>query len=469
MADLKEECGIFGIYDKKGSTNAARTVYYGLFALQHRGQEAAGIAVNDGEKTRCIKNMGLVSEVFDDTILNMLNGNMAIGHVRYSTTGSNSVENAQPLSAKYAKGTLTVAHNGNIANAGKIRSELEENGAIFHSTSDSEIIAYLIARARINTHNVEDALSEIMPRLIGSYSLIIMTPHKIIGARDPHGIRPLCLGKIGEQYVLSSESCALDTVGATFVRDLEPGEIVVISDKGISSKTNHCGQKPALCIFEHIYFARPDSVIDGQSVNEARVQAGRMLAQQHPVDADVVIGVPDSGLASAIGYSKESGIPYGVGLIKNRYIGRTFIQPTQAMRESSVALKLNVLKANVEGKRVIMVDDSIVRGTTIANIVRLLKNAGATEVHVMISSPEFLYPCYFGTDIPNREQLACVNNTVEELRNKIGADSLGFLSKDNIEDICKQAKFKTFCKGCFTGKYPCNIEYTKSADKLIFE
>ncbi|MDE6189742.1 MAG: amidophosphoribosyltransferase [Clostridia bacterium] len=464
---IKEECGIFGIYDKSKLGNIANQVYFGLFALQHRGQEAAGIAVNCDREITLVKNLGLVSEVFNDSNLAHLQGEIAIGHVRYSTTGNNTAENAQPISVKYAKGNLTVSHNGNITNAKELREKLEAKGAIFHTTSDSEVISYLIANQRLKSASIEEAVEKVFPMLQGAFSLLIMSPRKLIAVRDKYGIRPLCMGKLQDNVIFASESCSFETIGATFVRDVRPGEMVIVTEDNIVSNTKYCGNKGALCIFEHIYTARPDSVIDNQSVNEARMNAGKMLAKKAPVDADVVIGVPDSGLPAAIGYSHASGIPYGVGLIKNRYIGRTFIQPTQAMRERSVALKLNTLKSNVEGKRIVMVDDSIVRGTTLANIVKLLKKSGAKEVHIRISSPPFIYPCFFGTDIPSRKDLACNNYTLEELRIKIGADSLAFLDKETIDKIAPDSSV-SFCKACFTGKYPCKVPGEKT-DKNIFE
>ncbi len=464
--NIKDECGIFGIYDKSRLGNIAQQVYFGLFALQHRGQEAAGIAVNNDREITLVKNMGLVSEVFNDSILSKLNGEIAIGHVRYSTTGNNTPENAQPISVKYAKGNLTVSHNGNITNAKELRDKLEAKGAIFHTTSDSEVVSYLIAIQRLKSNSVEEAVEKVFPMLQGAFSLLIMSPKKLIAVRDRYGIRPLCMGKIQDNVVFASESCAFETVGATFERDVRPGEIIVVTQDGMESNTKYCGHSGGLCIFEHIYTARPDSVIDGQSVNEARMNAGKMLAKIAPADADLVIGVPDSGLPAAIGYSHGSGIPYGVGLIKNRYIGRTFIQPTQAMRERSVALKLNTLKSNVEGKRLVMVDDSIVRGTTLANIIKLLKKSGAKEVHVRISSPPFIYPCFFGTDIPSRKDLACNNYTMDELRQKIGADSLAFLDVKTVDKIAPDSKV-TFCKGCFTGKYPSKVPCEKE-EKNIF-
>lgn len=464
--NIKDECGIFGIYDKSRLGNIAQQVYVGLFALQHRGQEAAGIAVNNDREITLVKNMGLVSEVFNDATLSKLTGEIAIGHVRYSTTGNNTVENAQPISVKYAKGNLTVSHNGNITNAKELRDKLEAKGAIFHTTSDSEVVSYLIAIQRLKSKSVEEAVEKVFPMLQGAFSLLIMSPKKLIAVRDRYGIRPLCIGKIENNVVLASESCAFESVGATFERDVRPGEIVIVTEDGMTSDTKYCGHSGGLCIFEHIYTARPDSVIDGQSVNEARMNAGKMLAKIAPVDADLVIGVPDSGLPAAIGYSHQSKIPYGVGLIKNRYIGRTFIQPTQAMRERSVALKLNTLKSNVEGKRLIMVDDSIVRGTTLANIIKLLKKAGAKEVHVRISSPSFIYPCFFGTDIPSRKDLACNNYTIDELRQRIGADSLAFLDVKTVDKIAPDSNV-TFCKGCFTGKYPCKVPCEKDDKNIL--
>ncbi len=464
--NIKDECGVFGIYDKSRLGNIAQQVYFGLFALQHRGQEAAGIAVNNDREITLVKNMGLVSEVFNDSILAKLNGEIAIGHVRYSTTGNNTPENAQPISVKYAKGNLTVSHNGNITNAKELRDKLEAKGAIFHTTSDSEVISYLIAIQRLKSKSIEDAVEKVFPMLQGAFSLLIMSPRKLIAVRDKFGIRPLCMGKLQDNVIFASESCAFETIGATFERDVRPGEIVIVTEEGIESNEKYCGHSGGLCIFEHIYTARPDSVIDGQGVNEARMNAGKMLAKIAPADADLVIGVPDSGLPAAIGYSHQSGIPYGVGLIKNRYIGRTFIQPTQAMRERSVALKLNTLKSNVEGKRLVMVDDSIVRGTTLANIIKLLKRSGAKEVHVRISSPPFIYPCFFGTDIPSRKDLACNNYTMEELRQKIGADSLAFLDVKTVDKIAPDSKV-TFCKGCFTGKYPCKVPCEKDDKNIL--
>ncbi len=452
---VHEECGVFGVYDFDGK-DVSSTIYYGLFALQHRGQESCGIAVSDteGPKGKVIshKDMGLVNDVFNSEILDKLKGNIGIGHVRYSTAGSSVRENAQPLVLNYVKGTLGMAHNGNLLNAVELRDELSYTGAIFQTTIDSEVIAYLIARERLKVGTVEDAVKNAMLKIKGAYSLIVMSPRKLIGARDPFGFKPLCIGKRDNTYFLSSETCALDTVGATFIRDVLPGEIVTITQDGIESDTSMMRNETAKCIFEYIYFARPDSKFDGMGVYESRINAGRILAKTHPVEADVVVGVPESGNPAALGYSMESGIPYGNAFIKNNYVGRTFIKPKQEQRESSVMVKLNVLKEAIEGKRVIMIDDSIVRGTTCARIVSLLKNAGAKEVHVRISSPPFLHPCYFGTDIPSEEQLIASGNTVEQVCKIIGADSLGYLEVDRLSEmICGRTGF---CDACFTGNYP---------------
>ena len=465
MDKLNEECGVFGVYDNDGF-DCARLTYYGLYALQHRGQESCGIAVNDDGTIVYHKDIGLVPEVFNDVILDHLKGQIAVGHVRYSTTGCNLRENAQPLVTKYVKGTLTVAHNGNLVNASKIRSELEKAGAIFQTTNDSEVIAYLIARERVKCSSVEEAVTSVMGSIQGSYSLVIMSPRKLIGVRDPWGIRPLSIGKLNNSYILASETCAFDAVNAEFIRDVEPGEVVVIDKDGLRSIKDNCSGTSNMCIFEFIYFARPDSIIEGASVYEARKEARRLLAKEHPVEADLVIGVPDSGLSAAIGYAEESGIPYGEGLIKNRYIGRTFIQPTQSQREIGVKIKLNALKSSIEGKRIVMIDDSIVRGTTSRRIVSMLKDAGAKEVHLRVSSPPFKWPCYFGTDIPSRKQLVACNNTIDEIRDMIGADSLGYLSLESLSKMAVGAKCG-FCDGCFTGKYPMKVP--KEADKMEFD
>jgi amidophosphoribosyltransferase len=454
---LHEECGVFAMYDFDGG-DVASSIYYGLFALQHRGQESCGIAVSDtnGPKRNYSlnKGMGLVNEVFNQDILEGMHGDIGVGHTRYSTAGSSCRENAQPLVLSYVKGILGMAHNGNLINAEELRDELSMTGAIFQTTIDSETIAYLIARERLNSATVEEAVSRACAKIKGAYSLVVMSPRKLIAARDPQGFRPLCIGKRDGAYIIASETCALDTIGAEFIRDVEPGEIVTISpDFGIKSDKSRCLPKKdhARCIFEYIYFARPDSTFDGISVYEARIKAGRFLAQDSPVDADLVVGVPESGNAAALGYSLESGIPYGTAFVKNGYVGRTFIKPKQASRESSVQVKLNALREVVAGKRIIMIDDSIVRGTTSDRIVKMLRDAGATEVHVRISSPPFLWPCYFGTDVPCREQLIAYNRTVEEIRQIIGADTLGYLQ---FERLSQMVDGLDICHGCFDGNYP---------------
>ena len=457
---LREECGVFGIYDFSGE-NVASTIYYGLFALQHRGQESCGIAVSDtkGPKGKVLshKGMGLVNEVFDSESMEKLAGDIGVGHVRYSTAGGSTRENAQPLVLNYIKGTLALAHNGNLINAPELRDELAHDGAIFQTTIDSEVIAYHIARERVHTPSVERAVAGAMKKLKGAYSLVVMSPRKLIGARDPFGFKPLCIGKRENAYILASESCALDTIGAEFIRDVEPGEIVTITpDHGIQSDRSMCfsgeeQHKTARCIFEYIYFGRPDSYMDGVSIYHSRIQAGRYLAMDSPVEADLVVGVPESGNAAALGYSLESGIPYGTAFVKNSYVGRTFIKPKQSSRESSVRVKLNVLREAVEGKRVIMIDDSIVRGTTSDRIVRMLREAGAKEVQMRVSSPPFLHPCYFGTDVPEREQLIAHNRSVEEICRIIGADSLGYL---RLERLSEMVDGLPVCRGCFTGEYP---------------
>ena len=446
---LGEECGVFGMYDFDGG-DVARSIYYGLYALQHRGQESCGIAVSDTEGVkgnfRVYKDMGLLNETFNPELIGNLKGDIGVGHVRYSTAGSSVRENAQPLVINYVKGILGMAHNGNLINAGELRDELAYTGAIFQTTIDSEVIAYLIARERLTSATVEEAVRHTMKRIKGAYSLVIMSPRKLIGARDPFGFRPLCIGKRDNTYILASESCALDTIDAEFVRDVLPGEVVTISPEGgIES------EKQARCIFEYIYFARPDSYFDGVSVYESRMLAGMFLAMDSPVEADLVVGVPESGNVAAMGYAKESHIPYGQAFVKNSYVGRTFIKPGQKSRESSVRVKLNALKEVVRGKRIILIDDSIVRGTTSDRIVRMLREAGASEVHMRVSSPPFLHPCYFGTDVPAREQLIAHNRSIEEIRQIIGADSLAYL---NIERLPEIAGRLGLCNGCFTGVYP---------------
>ena len=455
----KEECGVFGIFDNDG-LDCGQLTYYGLFSLQHRGQESCGIAVSSNRDIKHYKNMGLVNEVFTNDVLGLLKGEMAIGHVRYSTTGESRRENAQPLVTKYVKGALAIAHNGNLTNGDQLRDEFEKRGLIFQTTIDSEAIAYVIAGERLTSKSVEEAVVRSIPRIHGAYSLLVMSPRKLIAARDIYGIRPLSIGKIGNSWVFASETCALDAVGAEFVRDVEPGEVVVCDrERGLLSYRDNCiSAKPKMCIFEYIYIARPDSKIAGMSVYEARKNAGRLLARYCPAEADVVVGVPDSGLDAAIGYSEASGIPYEHGLVRNRYIGRTFIQPSQEMRERSVRLKLNPLREIVEGKRVVMIDDSIVRGTTCRRIVNMMKDAGAKEVHMRVSSPPFLYPCYFGTDVPSQELLVSWQRSVEEVREIINADSLGFLPVEALGEMISGA-CTGCCDACFTGKYPMPVPY----------
>jgi len=457
MDRLHEECGVFGIWDPEG--HCADTTYYGLVSLQHRGQEGCGIAVNSDREISHYKDIGLVNEVFNEEILRKLPGNMAVGHVRYSTAGGSLRENVQPLVLRYVKGTLAIAHNGNIVNTAELRKDLEKNGAIFQTTADTEIIAYLIARERLNTGSIEGAVKKAMQMIRGAYSLLVMSPNKLIAARDPWGFRPLCMGKRGNAVIFASESCAFDSIDGEFERDLEPGEIIVLEDGKMRHDKELCGKNPSsLCIFEYIYFSRPDSNVDGEVVHETRKRAGALLAMQSKTDADIVIGVPDSGISAAAGYSDYSGLPNEMGFIKNKYIGRTFIKPQQSSRETAVKMKLNVLKSVVRGKRVIMVDDSIVRGTTSGRIVKMLREAGATEVHVKISSPPFTWPCFFGVDIPSRNELIANQKTVKETADAIGADSLDYLSVENLHKIAPHSKLG-FCDACFTGKYSVDVSH----------
>ncbi|MCL2580357.1 MAG: amidophosphoribosyltransferase [Oscillospiraceae bacterium] len=449
---IHEECGVFGFFGDADSDAAAYT-YLALYALQHRGQESCGIAVNDDGVINYHKDVGLLPDVFTRERLDKLGtGSMAVGHVRYSDISLNRA-NAQPLVVRHVKGTMALAHNGSLTNAAQLRENLEMSGAIFHSSTDSEVMSHIIIRERLSAPSIEAALEQSMYHLTGAYSLVIMSPKKLIAARDPIGFRPLCMGKIGDAVVFASESCAFDAIGATFVRDIDPGEIVVVTNDGIRSIRTHVKDKGKICIFEYVYFARPDSVIEGVSVHGARLEAGKLLAERHPASADVVIGVPDSGLDAALGFSRESGIPYGVGFIKNRYVGRTFIQPTQVERETTLNIKLNIIDQTVRGKRVVLVDDSIVRGTTSWRIVKLLREAGATKVHMRISAPPFRHPCYFGTDIDSREKLIANKMTVEEIAQKIGVDSLGYLDVEDVTKIAAGARCG-FCDGCFTGNYP---------------
>ena len=462
-----EECGVFGIW-MPSTADVASSAYYALYALQHRGQESCGIAVNDDGVITSHKDVGLVPDVFDRERLEKLGqGQMAVGHVRYSTTGSATRTNAQPLVVRHVKGTMVLAHNGSLVNAQELREKLEMTGAIFHTTNDSEVLAYAITRERLTARSIEEAVEQAMTQVRGAYSMVVMSPQKLIAARDPQGFRPLALGELDGGYVFASESCAFDSLGARYIREVEPGEIIVVDGKhGLRSIRTHCGQKSGMCVFEFVYIARPDSVIEDASVHLARMRAGTYLALEHPVQADIVIGCPDSGLDAAMGYAKQSGIPYGVGFIKNRYVGRTFIQPTQAMRERAVRIKLNVLAANVKGKRVVLVDDSIVRGTTSGKVVSLLRDAGATEVHMRISSPPFKYPCFFGVDVDNRDKLIANRLTQEEIARELGVDSLGYLSIGAVSKIAEGAKCD-FCLGCFNGEYP--IEAPGEMPKNRFE
>ena len=460
---LHEECGIFGVYASQ-PVNAAATCYYGMCALQHRGQESCGIVVNDDGVFFSHKDLGLVNEVFTREVLNSFPaGTIAVSHVRYGTTGGNSRSNCQPLEVNHQKGHLALAHNGNLSNAVSLRSELELTGAIFHTTSDTETIAYIVTKERLSAPSIEDALSRAMNTLEGAYSLVLMSPQKLICARDPHGFRPLCYGKTPDgTYVVASESCALHAVGAEMIRDVEPGEILIFSQNGVESRREHCRKTPKkMCIFEYIYFARPDSVLDGVSVHLARIRAGEVLAKTHPAAADLVIGVPDSGLDAALGFSRASGIPYGIGLIKNKYIGRTFIAPDH--RVDQVKIKLSAVESAIRGKSIVLVDDSIVRGTTSGQIVRLLKEAGAREVHMRVSAPPFLYPCYYGTDIDSKDGLIACKHTVPKIAKIIGADSLGYLP---LEELKKLTGDSMYCDACFRGEYPTEVPENVRRDRF---
>ncbi|MGI6188677.1 MAG: amidophosphoribosyltransferase [Clostridiales bacterium] len=452
---LNEECGVFGVF-ARDDLDVTELTYYGLYALQHRGQESTGIAVADGKTIKHHKDRGLVPEVFDQDKLEALEGgNIAIGHVRYPTHGDTSIFNAQPLVIRYKKGYLALAHNGSLTNADRLRSELEEAGAVFQTSADSEVIVNLIAR-QIDL-GLEAAITSTISRLRGAYALLLMTEDTLVAIRDPYGMRPLALGRIDNSYVVASESCAFDTVGADFIRDVKPGEVIIITQDGLKSIQTPAPLSSALCIFEFIYFARTDSVIDGVSVYTARKEAGKILASEHPVEADLVIGVPDSGTTAALGYAEGSGIPFGEGLIKNRYVGRTFISPSQSIREQGVRIKLNALKKVVKGKRIVMIDDSIVRGTTSKKIVEMLRLAGAREVHMRISSPPVRFPCYFGIDTPSKEQLLGASYSVDEICRIIGTDSLEYLSMEGLLKTVETSGCE-FCLGCFNGQYPVEIE-----------
>lgn len=468
FGSINEECGVFGIFSTK-TMDVATPTYYALYALQHRGQESCGIVVNDRGVLSSYKDLGLVHEVFNaDRLQSLGNGNIAIGHVRYSTTGNSNRVNAQPLVVRHVKGPMAIAHNGNLVNARELREQYELKGAIFHTTNDTEVISYAITEERLIRSSIEEAVEKAVSKLKGAYSLVIMSPSKLIAVRDPDGFRPLCLGKLDDDtFVVASESCALDSIGADFVRELRPGEMIVIDKSGVRSITTHCGKKGTMCVFEYVYFARPDSVIDGVCVHQARLKAGEILWKEHPVEADIVIGVPDSGLDCALGFSHASGIPYGIGFIKNKYIGRTFIQPSQKQRTNSVRIKLNVIKDVLKDKRVVLIDDSIVRGTTCRHIVDLVREAGAKEVHMRISSPPFTNPCYFGTDIDSKDKLIACQMSIPEIAKHIGADSLGYLSVDGVKAIANDAPCN-FCVGCFTGEYPIEVPKEMPKDKFEF-
>lgn len=456
---LHEECGVFGVWNETEDA-AAHDIYCGLTALQHRGQEAAGIAVCDtyGEKDNlCLyKDKGLVSEVFNENTLEGLKGNIGVGHVRYSTTGDDRIENVQPLVYYYLKGTLALVHNGNIVNSDELKKKLYDDGLVFRATTDSEVIACLVAQKRAHTGSIEEAVKLAAPELVGGYAIIIMSPRKLVAMRDPLGLKPLCIGKTKTGYVVASESCAFSAVGAEFIRDVKPGEIITISRRGIESDTELCktDNTCAHCVFEYIYFARLDSVMDDISIYGARFRGGQALADAYPVKADLVTGVPESGMTAAQGYAYQSGIPFAQTFHKNSYIGRTFIKPTQKERETAVHMKLNVLTDAVKGKDIVLIDDSIVRGTTIANLINMLRSAGARKVHVRISSPPFLHPCYYGTDVPDNTQLIANKLSVDEICKQIGADSLGYM---RIEDLSRMTGDLPLCTACFSGKYPTNV------------
>ncbi len=458
----KHYCGVFGVY---GHPNAAELAYYGLFALQHRGQESAGIVTSDGKNFRVHRGMGLVPQVFNGQILHDLVGNIAVGHTRYSTTGSSHLRNAQPLTVDCARGQIAIAHNGNLTNAAKLREELEANGSIFQTTVDSEIILHLMAQPSFNGST--SSLTHAVRHIEGAYSLVVMTEDALIGVRDPHGFRPLCLGQIGDGWVLASESCALDLIHAKFVRDVEPGEIIVINQDGVSSMQAFPDQtRRAFCIFEYVYFARPDSTIGDRNVYKVRVEMGRQLAREHPVDADLIVPVPDSGNCAALGFSLESGIPFEMAFVRNHYVGRSFLQPSQLIRDFDVRVKLNLIAELVKGKRVVVVDDSIVRGTTCKARVNTLKEAGATEVHVRVSCPPHMNPCVYGIDFPDRSKLMAANYSVEEIRKYINADSLYYLSQEGMVSATGLPK-ESFCMACYDGQYP--VPFDPEVDKHTIE
>lgn len=458
----KHYCGVFGVF---GHPNAAELTYYGLYALQHRGQESAGIVTFDGNRFRAHKGMGLVPQVFRGNVLQELAGNMAVGHTRYSTTGSSHLKNAQPLTVDCARGQIAIAHNGNLTNASQLRDELEAKGSIFTTTVDSEIILHLMAQPSSNGNG--DNLLRAIRRIEGAYSLVIMTEKELIGVRDPHGFRPLCIGKIDDAWVLASETCALDLIHARFVRDVEPGEVVVINEQGLTSfQAFPDHQRRAFCIFEYVYFARPDSTIANRSVYKVRVEMGKELAREKPIQADIVVPVPDSGNCAALGYSLESGIPYEMAFVRNHYVGRSFLQPSQLIRDFDVRVKLNLIEELVKDKRVIVVDDSIVRGTTCKARVNNLKEAGAKEVHVLVSCPPHMNPCVYGIDFPDRSKLMAAKYSLENIRKYLNADSLHYLSQEGLVRATGLPA-NSFCMACYDGNYP--VPFDPSVDKEIIE
>lgn len=464
---VHEECGVFGVFSNE-RRDMASLAYYGLFALQHRGQESAGIVVNDDGVFSSYRDVGLVNDVFTpERLENFGDGNIVVGHVRYATTGSDNKRNVQPIVINHHKGRLALAHNGNLSNSMELREALERNGSIFHTTTDSEVIAYIIVQERLRCSSIEMAVSAAMDRIEGAYSLVVSSPAKLIAARDPHGFRPLCMGQLSDHsFVFASESCALDAIGARLIRDILPGEIVTVSRDGISYDRSHCGTAPRrMCVFEYIYFARPDSVIEGCNVSLARQRAGAFLAEEHPVEADIVIGVPDSGLDAALGYAKASGIPYGIGFTKNKYIGRTFIAPSQSQRENGVNIKLNPIRSTIDGKRIVLIDDSIVRGTTCRRTIDMLRKAGAKEIHMRVSAPPFIAPCYYGTDIDSEENLIANHHAVDEIAHIIGVDSLGYLSSENVVRLTEMSP-DSFCTACFGGEYPTRIPAEGHKDRF---
>ncbi|WP_027327104.1 amidophosphoribosyltransferase [Helicobacter pametensis] len=454
MQKIKEECGVFGIFSKN-DLEIGSLAYYGLSALQHRGQESCGIAISQNRNFKHYKDVGLVHEVFTPQILSQLGqGNLCVAHVRYCTTGGNNRQNAQPILVNHIKGSLAVAHNGNLVNSYELREELELQGSIFHTTSDTEVIAHIITKQRLQTQSIEEAIEKSIPLLKGAYSLLLMSPSKIIALRDPHGFRPLCYGQMQDgTYIIASESTALDAIGATFIREIRAGEIVVFSHEGVKSIETYCNQvPPKICSFEYIYFARADSIFDGKSIHQARIRAGEFLAKSHPIEADLVIGVPDSGIDAAIGYARESKIPYGVGFVKNRYIARTFISPTQEERIEKLKLKLNPILSNIQDKRIVLIDDSIVRGNTTLRLVKLLRESGVREIHMRVSAPPFMHPCFYGTDIDSQENLIACKYSLSQIKDYLGLDSLGYLSMEGLKYMLEGCA--GFCHACFSGDYP---------------